>query len=762
MDDKGTRTANIRLFLNQVDALYANLGISALALPLLSSFLTWILWPVADTAVLLAWYGSALTLALAGGVLLFLYKRTLIHEHNARFWLNLHLTGILLGGLCWGSLLPLLVPAEATTHLLVTIFILTGIVTAAAATLGALKQGFVVFAVPAVLPGAIHFMLQDEPLALLAGSALFVFLAFTLLIALRIHRTIYFSLSKQVEVGNKLSLMEIDKIELEHKIELLKQQLHDEKNELEQLRSILRQRGTHPAPLRRAIELRDTRFASLLDELDGGVWDLNLRTGEVAFGSGWLTMLGYDEEDSNKHLEFWESILHPDDRLRVLNTLHAFAEGSVSQFTSSHRLRSKSGEWLWVMARAHGVIWGSYGELLNMVAMELHMPESGDATGRSLGLLNFDFNAWLVTREAFDQRFRQLLSTATVEGIEHALFHIRLVRAHDLPPNSSALDEICLYELGRALLNEFRHGDALLRLDNRGFALLMAFCKPQDAWDKALALQACLRSLRAEFRGKQIALTVAIGITPITTGHRDIEALMQDARSACERATSSSANLVCIQQHENPQLGASIAGKHLAQQISEGISQDRISLRLQPLQPLATGAAQRTQLTAVKACLDTASAEQHDGASLTALELDASLAVRFDIHVLGKLAAAAGKFHDANEVFLYECADTSCTDVAFSRCLLPLVASLPIPGSRLCLGIPAGTLADQRTAVMSFITQVRSAGGLVALTHFDGATSVEQLIRDCPVDFLKFDQALLQIDYLQAGHPSMDERSAPL
>jgi EAL domain-containing protein (putative c-di-GMP-specific phosphodiesterase class I)/PAS domain-containing protein len=750
MKDVAAETTSEKLFRNQVDDLYKSLGYTNVAVILISSFLAWILWPVAANSGLVPWYACIVVLNLWSMTLALLYKRARVAEDNIRGWLKTYMVSGFLSGLCWGSLLLFVVPPAATIHLLATIFIMAGLVTAAAASLSSLKYGFAVFSVPAILPGALYLIYLNQSITFLLGCMLITFLVFIMFIALRIHRTLFYSLRKQVEVSNKLSQLEVENTELAQKVDGLKHKLELDQAELEQLRSTLRHKSLPGAGLRRTHDFRDMRFVSLLDQLTGGVWDLNMKTGDMSFSPGWLDMLGYSEDIAHKHLDFWSGLLHPDDRLGVLNKLHAFADGNLSEFVSSHRLRSSEGQWVWVMARAHGVIWGSFGELLNIAGMELHVPESREAAGRSLDLLNFDINAWLVSPDEFRKRYLQLVATASLAGIEHSLCHIRIVRLHDAQDDLPSLNEIRLYEVGRVLLNEFRHGDALMRLGEDSFALLMAFCKPDDAWDKAMALQHSLQRLQVNFKGAELPLVVGIGITPVMAGSEDMDSLLEDARTACGLAISGSSSLIYLYQRDNLQLGADLFERHLVRNIQDAGRSHNIHIRATPLQPLAAQGEPQSeaagQIVVVSTWLEEEGKDE-EGAPTLRNSADSlrrqRLDISIDVNVIGNIMAWLEQ-DDASRVYFHECSEAACLDAKFLDLLCQQLRRLPKGSATLCLGVPQTVLSAQPQEAAHFIQTLRAAGARIALTQFSNPASVTELLRNCPVDYIKLDAALLQ------------------
>lgn len=62
-------------------------------------------------------------------------------------------------------------------------------------------------------------------------------------------------------------------------------------------------------------------------------------------------LLGYTPEQFSQTPNFWESLLHPDDREKVFNSVRDNIEKEIATVTE-YRLKSKSGKWVWVRDEA--------------------------------------------------------------------------------------------------------------------------------------------------------------------------------------------------------------------------------------------------------------------------------------------------------------------------------------------------------------------------------------------------------------------------
>jgi len=118
------------------------------------------------------------------------------------------------------------------------------------------------------------------------------------------------------------------------------------------------------------IRKSEERFRLTLDAVSDGGWDWNIVTDEVLFSDRWLKSLGYARGEVEPHIDFWKSILHPDDEQRVINTVNAHFEGRTSFYQCETRLRMKSGEYRWGVDRGKVVARDPDGKPLRMVGAD--------------------------------------------------------------------------------------------------------------------------------------------------------------------------------------------------------------------------------------------------------------------------------------------------------------------------------------------------------------------------------------------------------
>ncbi|MFP4185364.1 MAG: PAS domain S-box protein, partial [Thermoplasmata archaeon] len=79
-----------------------------------------------------------------------------------------------------------------------------------------------------------------------------------------------------------------------------------------------------------------------------GVWDWDVRTDEVKYSEQWAKILGYSPDEIEQDLESWEKRVHPNERSRVKEELQKHLDDETDIFKTEHRMKTKSGDWVWV------------------------------------------------------------------------------------------------------------------------------------------------------------------------------------------------------------------------------------------------------------------------------------------------------------------------------------------------------------------------------------------------------------------------------
>jgi PAS domain S-box-containing protein len=106
-----------------------------------------------------------------------------------------------------------------------------------------------------------------------------------------------------------------------------------------------------------------------------GSWDYNIQTNETICDQRMAEMLGFNLDEIQEHLPWWQSLTHPDDWPRVMEKFNAHVEGLTPIYEAEFRVRPKRGDWKWVLARGSVVEWDERGKPLRATGTYLDISE---------------------------------------------------------------------------------------------------------------------------------------------------------------------------------------------------------------------------------------------------------------------------------------------------------------------------------------------------------------------------------------------------
>jgi len=95
------------------------------------------------------------------------------------------------------------------------------------------------------------------------------------------------------------------------------------------------------------LRLSENQLKNVIEGAQLGYWDWDYKTGRHAVNTQWLSMLGLLKKDIKNHVSDWDSLIHPDDKHRVINVIEAHIR-SGKNYVTEFRMRHKQGHWVWI------------------------------------------------------------------------------------------------------------------------------------------------------------------------------------------------------------------------------------------------------------------------------------------------------------------------------------------------------------------------------------------------------------------------------
>jgi PAS domain S-box-containing protein len=124
-----------------------------------------------------------------------------------------------------------------------------------------------------------------------------------------------------------------------------------------------------------ALRESEERWQFALEGAGEGVWDWDVETSKVFFSRQWKAMLGYEEDEISDALDEWDSRLHPDDREEVYAQLNRHLRGECPVYQCEYRLRSRDGEWRWILDRGKTIGWTPDGRPCRVIGTHVDITE---------------------------------------------------------------------------------------------------------------------------------------------------------------------------------------------------------------------------------------------------------------------------------------------------------------------------------------------------------------------------------------------------
>ena len=95
----------------------------------------------------------------------------------------------------------------------------------------------------------------------------------------------------------------------------------------------------------------EQRWKFALDGAGDGVWEYNFQTKEIYFSPLYKKMLGFTEDEFQDTAYEWHSRVHPLDSYKITDIDTLYEDHSIKNHSIEYRLKSKSGDYVWVLDR---------------------------------------------------------------------------------------------------------------------------------------------------------------------------------------------------------------------------------------------------------------------------------------------------------------------------------------------------------------------------------------------------------------------------
>lgn len=287
-----------------------------------------------------------------------------------------------------------------------------------------------------------------------------------------------------------------------------------------------------------ALRQAEKKLADILGSVDNVVWSASIADHRLLYlNPAAEALYGRRVEDLLGNQRLWREAIHPEDRGFVLGSLRRLLrEGSV---TREFRIVRADGSIRWVEDRVR-VAYDDDGNAVRVDGVSNDITQRKEHERHIKYLANYDELTGLPNRNLFADRLTQWLPHARRTGQLLAVVFVGIDRLKHINDSfGHGIGDRLLHALAQRLRGLIREGDTLARFAGDEFTLLLPQASGPDAV-AALARDILKRAGEPfEIDGRELHVSVSLGISLYPNDGQDMETLSQHADTAMFRAKAS-------------------------------------------------------------------------------------------------------------------------------------------------------------------------------------------------------------------------------
>lgn len=187
--------------------------------------------------------------------------------------------------------------------------------------------------------------------------------------------------------------------------------------------------------IQESLEESEERLRLAVKSAQQGIFDMDIPTGKVIVNDIYAQMLGYDPQSFTESLETWIERLHPEDAAETKKYLQDYIDGFIKNYQIEFRLKTASGDYIWVLSTGKIVAVDSNGKPQRMMGTLLNISERKHLISEKNLFINL-FEHSLNEIYLFEEqtlRFRQV-NSAALQNLGYGSEEIYQMTPLDLKP----------------------------------------------------------------------------------------------------------------------------------------------------------------------------------------------------------------------------------------------------------------------------------------------------------------------------------------
>lgn len=493
----------------------------------------------------------------------------------------------------------------------------------------------------------------------------------------------------------------------------------------------------------------EERYAIAAQGSNEGLWDWNLKTNHMYFSPRWQQMLGYNNAPLTESPQSWFERVHPLDVGPLKTAITDHLQGITDHFEHEYRLQHQDGSYQWMLSRGLAIR-NAEGKAERMVGSQTNITQRKQTEEELLRVAFFDRLTDLPNRIGFTHHLQKAIEQLqTNSTITFAVLWLD-IDCFEVINNSlgSAIGDQLLKAVARRLRSFLPTDAVVARMGGDEFAILSQILHPQDANQMTERVQQVL-ALPFTFDGREVFLTVSVGIALSSPRYTQPEHLLRDADTAMHRAKASGrARYQVFQESMRTRMMVKLLLENdLRRMVAQesNLQSQELQLLYQPIVHLASGC-----ITGFEALVRW----QHPRQGVLTPNAFISMAEETGLIVPMSwwiLRAACHQMHLWQQAFP-DCQlltmNVNLSSQQFSEpglmdYIQQILQEAELQGHHLKLEITEGMIMENPAAVVTVLDQIRQLGVQLAIDDFGtGYSSLSYLAR-FPINTLKIDRSFV-------------------